>query len=148
MLARFDDKIHLGSPHPEPRRRGYESNSHTITKIGQKTDFCYGAILRRNPNRFPRKPLKLSPDACGRVTPARPTRKTLCLIFLFPPRRISFLKLKRVFSGGSPAKFGRGVGASLRRQSRRATRPRPESLAISEQAKHQSNSIENGMYLV
>lgn len=42
MLARFDDKIHLGSPHPEPRRRGYESNSHTITKIGQKTDLCYG----------------------------------------------------------------------------------------------------------
>ena len=47
---------------------------------------------------------KLSPDACGRETPGRPTRKTLCLFFLFPPPN-SFLKLKRVFSDGSTKQY-------------------------------------------
>ncbi len=37
----------------------------------------YGTALRRSSNLFPAKYLKLSPDAYGRETPARPTRKTL-----------------------------------------------------------------------
>ena len=35
---------------------------------------------------------KLSPDACGRVTPARPTRKTLCLFFISPAEFLFQLK--------------------------------------------------------
>jgi hypothetical protein len=52
--------------------------------------FVFGANVRRSSNLFPRKSLKLSPDACGRETPAGPTRKTLCFIFLFPPAEFLF----------------------------------------------------------
>jgi hypothetical protein len=40
---------------------------------------------------------KLSPDACGRVTPTRPTRKTLCLFFYSPSPNFFFETEKGVF---------------------------------------------------
>ena len=42
---------------------------------------------------------KLSPDACGRTRPLAPPEKPFAYFFI-SLRRISFLKLKRVFSGG------------------------------------------------
>jgi len=44
--------------------------------------------------------LKLSPDACGRETPARPARKSPFALFFEIPTAEIFWKLKRDFSGG------------------------------------------------
>ena len=43
------------------------------------------------------EPCRLSPNACGRTRPLRPTRKTLCLIFLISPRRDFFFSCKGCF---------------------------------------------------
>ena len=40
---------------------------------------------------------KLSPDACGRITPARPHQKNPLIHFFIPPRRDFFLVEKGVF---------------------------------------------------
>ena len=45
------------------------------------TFFFLGSLVHQNSNLLRAKWLKLSPDACGRETPARLTRKTLCFIF-------------------------------------------------------------------
>ena len=90
----------------------------------------FGAILRRSPNRFPRK--SLSSARRLRARNARsPHQKNRPLIhFLrFPPPYFSFLVEKVGFSGGSTTINGRGGRASLGRQSRRATRSRQLSLS-------------------
>ena len=68
-------------------------------------DCFIGGILQPSSNRIGARGLKrkLSPDACGRETPARPTRKTLCLFFISPAEFL--LQLKRVFSGGGDSTF-------------------------------------------
>ena len=84
--------------------------------------FRIGAILRRNPNPFPRKSLKLSPNACGRTRPLGTARHTLCLFFGNFPRRILFFSCKGWSGDDDYCQSSRGVGASLRRRSRRAPR--------------------------
>jgi len=45
------------------------------------------------------EPCMLSPNACGLTRPLTPPEKLFAYFFI-SPRRISFLKLKKVFSGG------------------------------------------------
>ena len=99
-------------------------------KIHRMVNSSFGAILRRSPNRFPRK--SLSSARRLRARNARsPHQKNRPLIhFLrFPPSYFSFLVEKVGFSGGSTTINGRGGRASLGRQSRRATRSRQLSLS-------------------
>ena len=82
-----------------------------------------GAILRRSPNRFPRKSLSSARRLRAHV-PARPTRKTLCFIFYFSPPNFFFETEKGVFwwfdchkiAEASRLRSG-GIAAALRTRS-------------------------------